>query len=67
MAPQYRTLTDAARELGMSPRYLREICASESIGLLASPRVRLLTAADLKRVQSLRRPRGNPKFLRRKS
>ena len=66
MAIQYRTVAAAAEELGMSPRRVRELCAEHGIGLQASPRVRLLTATDLKAIQRLRRPRGNPNFVRQK-
>lgn len=61
------TVTNAARQLGMSPRRVREICEEHSIGVMADGgRLRILRESDLARISSKRRPRGNPNFSARK-
>jgi hypothetical protein len=61
------TIRQAAAALKMSPRNLREICERNKIGVMVSPRLRILSTDDLPKITAVRRPVGNPNFQRKKS
>lgn len=72
------TITQAAAELSsqlstpekprkVGVRYVRSLCVQNNIGASLSPRVRILSAADIRRLKTLVKPAGNPNFSRRKS
>ena len=63
----FLSVTAVAKRLGMSARRVREICQEHTIGSTLGGRTRLLTEADVGRIQRHRRPRGNPNFVRQKS
>ena len=57
----------AAELTGLSPRRVREICETHSIGEVAIGGTRILRESDIAKINAHRRPVGNPNFRRRKS
>ena len=57
-----RILTTRNPSRPLVARTVRLICRTYSIGLLPTPRLRLLTTADLVAVSRARKKRGNPNF-----
>lgn len=60
------TITQAATQLGLSPRRVRELAASLGVGVKVTPRMMLLAASEVQRIERSRKPAGNPNFIRRK-
>jgi hypothetical protein len=54
------TTGDAAAELGVSDRRIRALCATHDIGEMVTDRLRLLTAADVEKLKTVRKPPGRP-------
>lgn len=56
------TVSQAAQQIGMAPRTVRKLCDEHGLGIAVNQRLRLLTAAEVKRLGKLKRPVGNPDF-----
>lgn len=54
------TTTTAATKLNCHPETIKRHCRENGIGNLISPRLRILDAADLKRLRKLVQKRGRP-------
>lgn len=56
------TIQQVAERIGLAARTVRERCCAHEIGRLVTPRLRLLSEADVERVIAAGRSRGNPNF-----
>lgn len=56
------TVTAAAKKLRMSTRNVRVLCQQHNIGTKVSGRLRVLSQADLAKIEAVRRPAGNPNW-----
>jgi hypothetical protein len=59
------TVTAAARKLKMSVSNVRDLCRRHDIGTKVSGRLRVLSEADLARISAVRRPPGNPNWVKK--
>lgn len=55
------TVTQAAAKLGMSARYVRELCDRLGLGNKPNPRLWLLSEADLPKIAAAKKDKGRPK------
>lgn len=59
------TVTAAAERLGVSPEWARRLCGRHGIGVKVHPRLRLLSEADVRRLERAvaeTPPAGNPRL-----
>lgn len=57
------SVSQAAKEIGIDTSLVRRMCRKHEIGVKLSERARVLTAADIERLKSVRGKRGNPNFI----
>lgn len=56
------TIRQAAEQLGISPRRVRELAAQLGVGQHVTPRMIVLSASEVQKIGRARRPVGNPNF-----
>lgn len=60
VATEIKTVTEAAKELGLTPGRIRQICIAHKIGEIHGT-IRVLTAEDVHKIDAARGKEGRPR------